>query len=200
MVACSRISSIRHQKLHLSSFSSHTVTLTTIDMQLSTLLVGLTAWAASANGQAPITPSEPAPEPPQPSLSTVNRPPVPAPTVTGSPGQGPICQCGYTYCATVLMAMSTYLIICRRCRQLNGVTTEAPWSVEALTEMYCSTENAICAEGAPSTNVTQALFICLCDDEADELGIDLDLVCGCQSCLNIGPDYRGRCKTPCVEG
>jgi hypothetical protein len=98
------------------------------------------------------------------------------------------------------MAMSAYLISHQYCCQLTEIVTEAPWSVGALAEMYCSTENAVCAEGAPSTNVTQALFICLCDNEADELGIDLDLVCGCQSCLNIGPDYRGRCKTPCVEG
>jgi hypothetical protein len=28
------------------------------------------------------------------------------PTATGDPGQGAICECGYTYCSSVLMAMS----------------------------------------------------------------------------------------------
>lgn len=53
----------------------------------------------------PEDPGEPGDDPPP---STILTPP--APTETGAPGQGPICQCGYTYCASVLMAMSKSLL------------------------------------------------------------------------------------------
>lgn len=44
-------------------------------------------------------------EPEQPAPSTILTPP--APSATGDPVFGPICECGYTYCASVLLAMGT---------------------------------------------------------------------------------------------
>lgn len=55
-------------------------------------------------------PIEPPPEtspgePEQPAPPTILTPP--APSATGDPVFGPICECGYTYCASVLQAMGT---------------------------------------------------------------------------------------------
>ncbi|KAK7212126.1 hypothetical protein V2G26_019304 [Clonostachys chloroleuca] len=104
------------------------------------------------------------------------------PTATGDPGQGAICECGYTYCSSVLMAM------------------KVPWNEEQLKQAYCTTEDAVCDNGTPSSDIKSALFLCLCDTIDQKVGNNLHLVCGCNTCLNIGPDYRGRCKTPCVSG
>ena len=59
---------------------------------------------------------------------------------------------------------------------------------------------ATCPGGTPPSNVTSALYICLCEGANQEVGDHLELLCGCDTCLNIGPDYRGRCETPCVAG
>lgn len=57
---------------------------------------------------APIPPPQTSPgEPEQPAPSTILTPPIP--TTTGDPILGPVCECGYTYCASVLMAMSMNL-------------------------------------------------------------------------------------------
>ncbi|KAL7941793.1 hypothetical protein V8C42DRAFT_333730 [Trichoderma barbatum] len=75
-----------------------------------------------------------------------------------------------------------------------------PWSQKQLAEAYCDTPNASCDNHVPATNITSALYICLCDDPDQKVGTNLDLVCGCDKCLNIGPDFRGRCETPCHAG
>ncbi|KAI9898764.1 hypothetical protein N3K66_007124 [Trichothecium roseum] len=138
------------------------------------------------------SPTEPAPVPP-----TEEPVPVPEPSPPGhppdeptkdpnqpsppNPGKGPICQCGYTYCASILMGM------------------KVPWPEERLAEGYCNTPNAACQDGVPPVDVTEALFICLCGAEDDEVGDKLDVLCGCDSCLVVGPDYRGRCERPCAQ-
>ncbi|KAF4991709.1 hypothetical protein FDECE_13940, partial [Fusarium decemcellulare] len=123
--------------------------------------------------------SDPAPQPPAP---TDPAPAPPAPNPTGAPSEGPICECGYTYCAQVLMSM------------------EKPWNEAQLTDAYCKTPNASCSGGSPSTKISSALYICLCDEINQEVGNHLELLCGCDTCLNVGPDFRGRCKTPCLPG
>ncbi|KAL3959357.1 hypothetical protein ACCO45_007519 [Purpureocillium lilacinum] len=109
------------------------------------------------------------------------QPPVPAQTGGGGP-PGPICECGYTYCASVLMGM------------------KKPWSEKQLAEAYCKTPDAACASGSPGTDVRSALYLCLCDDANAREGNKLHLLCGCDKCLVVGPDYRGRCDKPCHAG
>ncbi|OAA51439.1 hypothetical protein NOR_00032 [Metarhizium rileyi] len=100
---------------------------------------------------------------------TPNSSSTPAPTTP----DGPVCECGYTYCASVLMAM------------------KKPWSTKDLAEAYCATPHATCNNGKPSTSINSALYICLCDDPSAEYGKTLDLLCGCDKCLVVGPDFRG---------
>ncbi|KAM0264252.1 hypothetical protein ACHAQJ_000740 [Trichoderma viride] len=130
--------------------------------------------------------SEPVPELPatstSTSTSTSKEAPPPAATKAPPAPEGPICECGYTYCASVLEGM------------------KKPWSQKQLAEAYCSTPHASCNNHVPATNITNALYICLCDDIDQKVGTHLDLVCGCDKCLNIGPDFRGRCETPCHGG
>ncbi|KAF7561011.1 hypothetical protein G7046_g3124 [Stylonectria norvegica] len=127
----------------------------------------------------PTSPAPPPPAPPAPSPTTSQAPP---PSGTGAPPSGPICECGYTYCAEVLMAM------------------DKPWNIQQLSQAYCNTPQAVCNNGSPATNVTSALYICLCEGANQEIGDHLEVLCGCDKCLNIGPDYRGRCRTPCLSG
>ncbi|CAM1507820.1 Fc.00g046680.m01.CDS01 [Cosmosporella sp. VM-42] len=137
---------------------------------------------------APGPPQSPAPVPPPqspvppPPPASPSAPTSPAPSATGTVIEGPICECGYTYCAEVLMAM------------------DKPWTEELLSKAYCSTPQATCADGAPPTNITSALYICLCEGTNQDVGNHLELLCGCDKCLNIGPDFRGRCQTPCSTG
>ncbi|KAJ2968112.1 hypothetical protein NQ176_g9336 [Zarea fungicola] len=129
------------------------------------------------------TPS-PAENPPPAGAPPVPPPPAtPPPTTSQAPApKGPICECGYTYCASVLKAM------------------KVPWNNKQLAEAYCSTPNANCPNGKPSTDVNNAVYICLCNEVNQKVGNDLDLLCGCDKCLNVGPDFRGRCETPCSAG
>ncbi|PNY23307.1 Uncharacterized protein TCAP_06746 [Tolypocladium capitatum] len=163
-------------------------------------ILGLLAVAALALSlaapqlQTPATPPPPLPSTPSsraPSSSTQDAPSAPAdtttdqsppaPTVSGGP-PGPICECGYTYCASVLLGM------------------KKPWNQKQLAEAYCKTPNAPCALGAPSTDVRSALYLCLCDGTEQRVGDKLHLLCGCDKCLVAGPDFRGRCETPCHAG
>ena len=66
---------------------------------------------------APPPTDEPQPEPEPPSTPVPN---VPAPTVTGGP-PGPICECGYTYCASVLQAMSESMLLFRELQGLSNI-------------------------------------------------------------------------------
>ncbi|KAK7421092.1 hypothetical protein QQZ08_010094, partial [Neonectria magnoliae] len=114
---------------------------------------------------APPPPEKPVPSPPPSSPPPVPKPtdpapPPPAPTGTGAPPEGAICQCGYTYCAEVLIGM------------------EKPWTVPQLTQAYCSTPMATCSGGTPPSNVTSALYICLCEGANQEVGDHLELLCG----------------------
>ncbi|KAJ4251922.1 hypothetical protein NW762_011222 [Fusarium torreyae] len=136
---------------------------------------------------APVPPpSDPAPVPPPASPAPPppsNPPPAPpAPKPTGTPPEGPICECGYTYCASVLQSM------------------DKPWSDGQLANGYCKTPNAVCNQGTPSSNLEAALFICLCAEPDQKVGDHIELLCGCDTCLNVGPDFRGRCKSPCLAG
>ncbi|KAL2681275.1 hypothetical protein Neosp_008883 [[Neocosmospora] mangrovei] len=150
---------------------------------------------------APVPPpDEPAPAPPPSSPAPVPQPPAPtdpapappAPNPTGAPLppiEGPICECGYTYCAEVLMAM--------------GINTNLQVTVETLTPQQQSPgmkPNSPKRIGSPATSVDSALYICLCDQIDQKVGDHLELLCGCDTCLNVGPDFRGRCKTPCLPG
>ncbi|KAG5984161.1 hypothetical protein E4U55_005874 [Claviceps digitariae] len=109
-----------------------------------------------------------------------------APNASSSPDPGtfsrPYCECGYTYCASVLMAM------------------KKPWTMKQLGDAYCATSRAVCSSGRPSTGINTALFICLCNDASQKYGTTLDLVCACDKCLVVAPDFRGRCETPCYSG
>ncbi|KAM0549823.1 hypothetical protein ACHAPJ_009262 [Fusarium lateritium] len=137
---------------------------------------------------APVPPpsSDPAPVPPPaspaPPLPSSPPPAPPAPKPTGTPPEGPICECGYTYCASVLQSM------------------DKPWSDGQLANGYCKTPNAVCNQGTPSSNLEAALFICLCAEPDQKVGDHIELLCGCDTCLNVGPDFRGRCKSPCLAG
>lgn len=84
--------------------------------------------------------------------------------------------------------------------QADICSVEKPWSQKQLAESYCKTPHASCNNNVPATNTSSALYICLCDDADQKVGTHLDLVCGCDKCLNIGPDFRGRCETPCHGG
>lgn len=124
----------------------------------------------------------------------------PAPSTSTAPGQ-PFCECGYTYCSSVLMGMSKHLRnLFIRVSDTNGITPEIPWNEAQLTDAYCKTPNTTCTDKTPSTSIKSALFICLCDGADQKEGDTLHLVCGCDTCLNIGPDFRGRCQTPCSSG
>ncbi|PHH93343.1 hypothetical protein CDD83_5897 [Cordyceps sp. RAO-2017] len=140
----------------------------------------LAALGAVAAAQVVTPTSAPPPLPtPTPTRQDKETPrPHPAP---GTP-DGPICECGYTYCASVLMKM------------------EKAWSEEQLAEAYCKTPKAACSHGAPSSDVGSALFLCLCETAEQRVGRRLQLVCGCGRCLVVGPDYRGRCDAPCHAG
>ncbi|KAG6012213.1 hypothetical protein E4U54_007659 [Claviceps lovelessii] len=111
---------------------------------------------------------------------------VAAPNASSSPApgtqSGAYCECGYTYCASVLMAM------------------KKPWTMKQLGDAYCATSHAVCSSGRPSTGINTALFICLCNDPGQKYGTTLDLVCACDKCLVVAPDFRGRCETPCYSG
>lgn len=84
-------------------------------------------------------------------------------------------------------------------RRTNTIAAK-PWTVPQLTQGYCNTPQANCPGGNPTSNVTSALYICLCEGANQEVGNHIELLCGCDTCLNIGPDFRGRCETPCVAG
>ncbi|OAQ65386.1 hypothetical protein VFPPC_14057 [Pochonia chlamydosporia 170] len=107
-------------------------------------LVSILSSAALAYATPQITDTSTAP----PNSST-----APAPTTP----DGAICECGYTYCASVLMGM------------------KKPWTTKQLADAYCATPNAVCNNGKPSTSVNVALYICLCEDPGQKLGNKLDL-------------------------
>ncbi|KJZ71279.1 hypothetical protein HIM_09352 [Hirsutella minnesotensis 3608] len=106
----------------------------------------------------------------------------PAPPAASADSAGPICECGYTYCASVLLNM------------------KKAWNEKQLTEAYCKTPGSACSKGKPETDVNSALYLCLCEDGNQRVGNKLHLLCGCDKCLVVGPDYRGRCESPCHAG
>lgn len=74
-------------------------------------LIGLSAANPRPQIPTPDTPPPPLssqlPEPTTTSTSTSPKgAPPPAPTREPPVPEGPICECGYTYCASVLMGMS----------------------------------------------------------------------------------------------
>ncbi|KAH7179236.1 uncharacterized protein B0J16DRAFT_168216 [Fusarium flagelliforme] len=163
-------------------------------MKLKLTILGL-AIVAFAKPQTPPDPppsssgppNDPAPAPVPIPTTTQPAPPPPSTPAPANPSkqptpEGPICECGYTYCAKVLKAM------------------EKPWSDGQLSAAYCKTPNAVCDQETPASNVENALFICLCAEPEQKVGDHLELLCGCDTCLNVGPDFRGRCKSPCKAG
>ncbi|KAH7243722.1 uncharacterized protein BKA55DRAFT_692885 [Fusarium redolens] len=132
------------------------------------------------SGPAPVPPpATPAPAPPP----DPSPPPPPPPSSTASPPpEGPICECGYTYCSSVLKDM------------------DKPWNDAQLSEAYCTTPNANCDGETPASSIDSALFICLCDQPSQKIGNHVELLCGCDTCLVVKPDFRGRCKSPCRAG
>ncbi|KAI1020069.1 hypothetical protein LB503_006110, partial [Fusarium chuoi] len=134
--------------------------------------------APPPSGPAPIPPpATPAPAPPP-----VPSPPPPSSTAEPPPPEGPICECGYTYCSAVLKTMDN------------------PWNEDQLSQSYCSTPNVKCDGESPASSIDNALFICLCDQPSQKVGNHLEFLCGCDKCLVVKPDYRGRCKTPPLAG
>ncbi|KAG6029145.1 hypothetical protein E4U41_000461 [Claviceps citrina] len=154
-------------------------------------------------------------------ISLVDDGSVTAPNATSTPApgtpSGAYCECGYTYCASVLMAMTSacqrdpgrahtpnVLIRILTARALVRLTEcreiEKPWTTKQLAEAYCATPHAVCSSGKPSTGINTALYICLCNDAGQKFGNTLDLVCACDKCLVAAPDFRGRCETPCHSG
>ena len=80
-------------------------------MKFVLLLLAATAMALGLTRPQAQTPAVPAPPPvsgPPGTPTAKTQPPVPAQTGGGGP-PGPICECGYTYCASVLMGMSKRL-------------------------------------------------------------------------------------------
>ncbi|KAL5613166.1 hypothetical protein FOVSG1_002229 [Fusarium oxysporum f. sp. vasinfectum] len=131
------------------------------------------------SGPAPVPPpATPAPAPPP----DPSPPPPPSSTAEPPPPEGPICECGYTYCSSVLKGMDN------------------PWNEAQLSEAYCSTPNVKCDGETPTSSIDNALFICLCDQPSQKVGNHLEFLCGCDKCLVVKPDYRGRCKTPPLAG
>ncbi|KAM4065765.1 hypothetical protein HRG_010520 [Hirsutella rhossiliensis] len=144
---------------------------------MNSLLIALAALAL-AQPQV-ITPASLPPPLSPVSVATILSPDqAPAPPKPS----GPICECGYTYCASVLMKM------------------KMPWNQKQLAEAYCKTPNAPCSGGTPGTDVKSALYLCLCNDANQGVGNELHLLCGCDKCLVIEPDFRGRCESPCHAG
>ncbi|KAJ9417753.1 hypothetical protein QL093DRAFT_2418969 [Fusarium oxysporum] len=134
------------------------------------------------SGPAPVPPpATPAPAPPP----DPNPPLPPSSTAEPPPPEGPICECGYTYCSSVLKDM--------------GIL-DNPWNEAQLSEAYCSTPNVKCDGETPTSSIDNALFICLCDQPSQKVGNHLEFLCGCDKCLVVKPDYRGRCKTPPLAG
>ncbi|KAG4277250.1 hypothetical protein FPRO04_07547 [Fusarium proliferatum] len=128
---------------------------------------------------APVPPpATPAPAPPP----DPSPPPPPSSTAEPPPPEGPICECGYTYCSSVLKTMDN------------------PWNEDQLSQAYCSTPNVKCDGESPASSIDNALFICLCDQPSQKVGNHLEFLCGCDKCLVVKPDYRGRCKTPPLAG
>jgi len=78
--------------------------------------------------------------------------------------------------------------------------SEKPWTMKQLADAYCATSHTVCSNGKPSTGINTALFICLCNDADQKYGTTLNLVCACDKCLVVAPDFRGRCETPCHSG
>lgn len=83
-------------------------------MKLEAILLGLAVLVVAKPHAArdvlhdddpPASSSSPPPPPPPPPPSSGSAPPPAGPAPTGEP-QGPICECGFTYCAKVLMGMS----------------------------------------------------------------------------------------------
>lgn len=191
-------------------------------MKLQLSLLGLVALAFAK----PQDPSDPAPappvssapaEPPAPvplpsSQPTPPTSPVPAPPADPAPApppadptaaptpEGPICECGYTYCAEVLKAMPGMYLYCTVKDNTNIPPSDKPWSDDQLSSAYCKTPNAVCNGQSPASKVDNALFICLCAQPDQKVGDHIELLCGCDTCLNVGPDFRGRCKSPCRAG
>lgn len=77
---------------------------------------------------------------------------------------------------------------------------ETPWNQKQLADAYCKTPDAPCSGGTPSTDVKSALYLCLCDNANRGVGNKLHLLCGCNKCLVIELDFRGRCDSPCHVG
>ncbi|KAM5508971.1 hypothetical protein FOXYSP1_11937, partial [Fusarium oxysporum f. sp. phaseoli] len=75
-----------------------------------------------------------------------------------------------------------------------------PWNEAQLSKAYCSTPNVKCDSETPTSSIDNALFICLCDQPSQKVGNHLEFLCGCDKCLVVKPDYRGRCKTPPLAG
>ncbi|KAG5757404.1 hypothetical protein H9Q72_005353 [Fusarium xylarioides] len=135
--------------------------------------------APPPSGPAPVPPTAtPAPAPPP----DPSPPPPPSSTAEPPPPEGPICECGYTYCSAVLKGM------------------DKPWNEDQLSQAYCSTPNVKCDGESPASSIDNALFICLCDQPSQKVGNHLEFLCGCDKCLVVKPDYRGRCKTPPLAG
>ncbi|CEJ83978.1 hypothetical protein VHEMI03342 [[Torrubiella] hemipterigena] len=87
----------------------------------------LTPADGSTSTPVPVVP------PPPPTKATTETPKPPAPTP-----DGPICECGYTYCGSVLMTM------------------KKPWNQKQLGDAYCKTPNASCPNNKPSSDIFSA--------------------------------------------
>lgn len=79
---------------------------------MNSLLITLATLALAAQALAEpqvVSPSSLPPLLPPSSVATGSAPdPAPAPAKTSGAPSGPICECGYTYCAAVLMKMSMF--------------------------------------------------------------------------------------------
>ncbi|PHH62603.1 hypothetical protein CDD81_6837 [Ophiocordyceps australis] len=145
------------------------------------------AWPRALERASPqsISSTSTSEQPPTLTTTTIKWETVPASSASAPAATNsvePWCECGYTYCASVLMGM------------------RKPWSREQLTDAYCETSNATCVDGVPETSIDMALYLCLCDDPEQSLGDTLHLLCGCETCLVVPPDFRGRCEVPCRSG
>ncbi|KAI0833099.1 hypothetical protein F5Y06DRAFT_185927 [Hypoxylon sp. FL0890] len=126
--------------------------------------------SSSASAESP-PPGGAAPSPPPPGTAS-------APAPSGSPGVGPKCGKGYTYCGYMLTS--------------NGHN----FGPNDISKAYCNGLQELCANGKPKTDVSEAVFVCM-----NEQPSSLELLCACSGkCLNDAEtNFIAHCDKPCVN-
>ncbi|KAI0009052.1 hypothetical protein F4779DRAFT_618028 [Xylariaceae sp. FL0662B] len=142
------------------------------------------AWRGPLPRAQTTTVIVPAPQPPATiaTLSSGSAVPLPATISTslpsGSPGFGPKCGKGYTYCGYMLTS--------------NGHN----FAPNDVSKAYCNGLSELCVNGKPKTDVSQAVFVCMNDQPSN-----VQLLCACGGkCLNDAEsNFIAHCDKPCIN-